>query len=103
MKSNDLEALYTAVDMASAAADGFRDGRASVVALESFACEMVEAAFEGGSFDGGDIQDIAVKHGLLRTETRDEECGDVCACREHGFPAECYRKTELLTGWSVKE
>jgi len=31
MKSNDLEALYKAVDMATAAADGFRDGRASVV------------------------------------------------------------------------
>lgn len=65
-------------------------------ALKAFACEMVEAAFEGGSFDGGDIQDIAVKHGLLQIEQRTEECGEICACSEYGFPTECYRKTELL-------
>lgn len=69
-------------------------------ALKAFAREMINAAFEGGSFDGGDIQDIAVKHGLLRIERREEECGEVCACRSEGdgFPAECYRKTELLLG-----
>ncbi len=31
MKSNDLETGYTAVDMTTAAAQGFRDGVASVV------------------------------------------------------------------------
>ena len=64
--------------------------------LKAFAVEMINAAFEGGSFDGGDIQDIAVKHGLLRIEKREDECGERCACREYGFPAQCYRKTELL-------
>lgn len=69
-------------------------------ALKAFANDMITAAFEGVSFDGGDIQDIAVKHGLLRIEQRTEECGDVCACRSEGdgFPAECYRKTALLRG-----
>jgi hypothetical protein len=67
-------------------------------ALKAFASEMIAAAFEGGSFEGGDIQDIAVKHGLLRIEQRSEECGEVCACREYGFPAECYRKTDLVKG-----
>lgn len=69
-------------------------------ALKAFANDMITAAFEGGSFEGGDIQDIAVKHGLLRIEQRTEECGDVCACRSEGdgFPAECYRKTALLRG-----
>lgn len=69
-------------------------------ALKDFANDMITAAFEGGSFDGGDIQDIAVKHGLLRIEQREEECGEVCACRSEGdgFPAECYRKTALLRG-----
>ena len=66
------------------------------VGLRAFACEMVDATFEGGSFDGGDIQDIAVKHGLLRIEPRNEECGEVCPCHEYGFPAECYRKTDLI-------
>lgn len=36
MENKGLEAKYTAVDMASAAADGFRDGRASVVVDLSF-------------------------------------------------------------------
>ncbi|GEM_PF-1742625 len=70
--------------------------RAEVEALRAFGNEMVSAAFWGGSFDGGDIQDIAVKHGLLRVEQREAECGDACACSEYGFPSECYRKTELL-------
>ena len=64
--------------------------------LNAFAVEMVNASFEGGSFDGGDIQDIAVKHGLLQIEQREDECGEACACREYGFPAQCYRKTEVL-------
>lgn len=66
-------------------------------ALLSFANEIISASYEGGSFEGGDIQDMAVKHGLLRIESRAEECGEACACREYGFPAECYRKTSLLS------
>jgi hypothetical protein len=66
--------------------------------LKGFAIELVNASFEGGSFEGGDIQDIAMKHSLLRIERREAECGEVCACREYGFPAECYRKTPILGG-----
>lgn len=66
------------------------------LSLDAFAKEMVDAAFEGGSLDGSDIQDIAVKHGLLRIENRTEECGEVCACAGFGFPIECYRKTDLI-------
>ncbi len=64
--------------------------------LKAFAVEMINASFEGGSFDGGDIQDIAMKHGLLMIERREDQCGEVCPCREYGFPAECYRKTPIL-------
>lgn len=64
--------------------------------LRAFANAMVEAAFEGGSLDGGDIQDIAVNHGVLRIEVRAESCGEACNCHDFGFPVECYRKTELL-------
>ncbi|MBV2205574.1 MAG: hypothetical protein KUL87_09135 [Pseudomonas sp.] len=70
--------------------------RAEVERLRAFSNEIVSGAFEGGSFDGGDIQDMGVRHGLLRIEQREDECGEVCACREYGFPSECYRKTELL-------
>jgi hypothetical protein len=93
----DPVSAYTAVDMTTAAAGGFRDGqKAANDSLKAFANELISASFEGGSFDGGDIQDIAVKHGLLQVEQRTEACGEVCACSEHGFPAECYRKTDLL-------
>ena len=64
--------------------------------LRAFANELISASYEGGSFDGCDIQDIAVRHGLLRIEQRDGECGEACACREYGFPIDCYRKTVLL-------
>lgn len=70
--------------------------RAEAERLRAFANEIVSCAFEGGSFDGGDIQNMGVKHGLLRIEQRENECDEVCACREYGFPTECYRKTELL-------
>lgn len=71
--------------------------------LRAFANDMIGACFEGGSFDGSDIQDAAVKHGLLRIEPRSEECGELCACREYGFPAECYRKTPILNAETSKE
>lgn len=77
--------------------DTLRAQLAELDALRSFANEIISAAYEGGSFEGGDIQDMAVKHGLLRIESRAEECGKSCACLEYGFPAECYRKTALLS------
>jgi len=77
--------------------DSLRAQLAERDALRSFANEIIAAAYEGGSFEGGDIQDMAVKHGLLRIESRVAECGESCACREYGFPAECYRKTALLS------
>lgn len=65
-------------------------------ALAAFAIEMVSASREGGSFDAGDIQDMAVKHGLLVIEPRQTECGEYCACSEYGFPSDCYRNSLLL-------
>ena len=64
--------------------------------LVSFALELIDGAGEGGSFDGGDIQDAGVRHGLLVVEQRDESCGEHCDCAEYGFPAECYRLTPAL-------
>ncbi|SET89482.1 hypothetical protein [Pseudomonas graminis] len=64
--------------------------------LREFANEIVSAAYEGVSYDGGEIQDIAVKHGLLRAERHTEACAEHCACIEYGFPTVCLRRTELL-------
>ena len=35
---------------------------------QKFARELLCASFEGCSFDGGDIQELALKHGLVRIE-----------------------------------
>ena len=64
--------------------------------LAAFALELIDGAVEGGSFDGGDIQEAGVRHGLLVVEQRVESCGEHCDCAEYGFPAECYRLTPAL-------
>lgn len=62
--------------------------------LRAFARELIQGAFEGGGFDGGDVQDIAVKHGLLVPVTATEPCGESCRCVEYDeFPQTCYRMT----------
>jgi hypothetical protein len=67
-----------------------------VRALAAFALELIYGAWEGGSFDGGDIQEAGVRHGLLTVEQRQESCGEHCDCAEYGFPSECYRLTPAI-------
>lgn len=64
--------------------------------LAAFALELIDGAWKGGSFDGGDIQEAGVRHGLLAVEQREESCGEHCDCAEYGFPSECYRLTPSL-------
>lgn len=65
--------------------------------LAAFAVEVITVSYEGGSYDACEIQDMAVKHGLLRIEERNEPCRpDGCACAQYGFPAECYRHTDAM-------
>jgi len=71
--------------------------------LRAFAQEIMEAWPEGG-IDGGDLQDIATRHGLLTPKIMHSPCGDNCACYEVVGPdefesgVECFIKTPLLTG-----
>lgn len=37
-----------------------------------------------------------LKENFADFEPREDECGEACACREYGFPAECYRKMPIL-------
>jgi hypothetical protein len=62
-----------------------------------FVNEAVNCAFDGGGFDGGTIQELAERLGLLKKETMREPCGEGCRCAESVpfFPTECYRKTYL--------
>lgn len=63
--------------------------------LAAFAQEMIKGALEGGSFDGGDIQGSAERHGVLTKEVMTRSCagpeGDCPCAWNAGFPAECYR------------
>lgn len=73
--------------------------------LRAFAQAIMEAWPEGG-IEGDDLQEIAVKHGMLAPEIRHEPCGEWCNCNCLGdFDSadwqrgvECYRRTALLTG-----
>lgn len=89
-------ALYQAAARLEEQAEEIQRLQAEVEALRQFVNEIISGTLAGGSFDGGDIQEMAVQHGLLRSEQRDEACGDVCNCSEFGFPCECFRKTALL-------
>lgn len=67
------------------------------MSIKSFAYEIIDLASNGANFDGADIQEIAVKHDLLRLTKVTESCGENCICAEFDdFPQWCYRKTDLL-------
>lgn len=71
--------------------------------LLAFARDIL-ASFPEGGLDGGDLQEIAVKHGLLVPETRYAPCGEdgACSCAEYVAADEfadgvtCYRRAEWL-------
>ena len=48
--------------------------------LRAFAREVMKAWPDGG-IEGDDLQEIAVKHGMLSPETRFEPCGEWCNCK----------------------
>ena len=46
--------------------------------LQKFARELLTASFEGCGFDGDDIQQLALKHDLVRVETYDPQVHLLC-------------------------
>lgn len=48
-----------------------------------------------GDIDGWDLQDEAIKCGLLEERTVTEPCGDYCDCSD--FPTQCYFETDEVT------
>ncbi len=66
-------------------------------ALVAFAHGMMRRAWEGSGADGGDIQDTALRCGLLVAVTATEPCGESCSCVEYDdFPQTCYRAADWL-------
>jgi hypothetical protein len=71
--------------------------------LRNFANAMINIAFVGGDADGGRIQDLATEFGLLTPQTRQDRCTDAtCSCAEHGFPATCYTRAEILSSTDIQ-
>ncbi len=71
--------------------------------LRAFAKAVMESWPEG-DVDGGDLQELAEKFGLISPLTVTEPCGEYCRCQEYGdFPQTCYRRTELLMGTALSE
>lgn len=71
--------------------------------LRAFAQDVMQAWPEG-DLDGGELQDAAVRHGLLRETHPAEPCGENCWCAEYYGDDEfkdggaiCYKPTELLS------
>ena len=71
--------------------------------LRAFAKEIMDHWPESG-VDGDDLQEIAVKHGLLAPTVKYKPCGENCSCADHAGTDEfknglvCFVKTKLLTG-----
>lgn len=105
---NVKEALEWAENMKHGAldVDPFRVLAAEVRRLEverdrlrGFAQAVMEVWPEG-DMDCGDLQDIAVNHGILEPQQMASPCSESCYCAEYygpdDWPITCYRHTELM-------
>jgi hypothetical protein len=70
-------------------------------------CNEIMDIWPEGDVSGDQLQEIAVKHGLLKPEIRhvscrnDEYrcfCEEMCSAEEFVAGVECFRKTPILTG-----
>lgn len=65
--------------------------------VEDFVRELLRAWDFSGDIDGGQLQDMAIKHGVLKEVVITEPCGDDYTCRcinyyhEDDYPAICCR------------
>lgn len=63
--------------------------------FRAFADEVINATWDGFD-DAENIQDVALKHGLLKERVMKEPCGEGCRCAsyyaEDEWPITCYHK-----------
>ena len=66
--------------------------------LKAFARDITVLVHDAMDLNGGDVEEIALKHGLLKSVEVFEPCSEVgCICAEVGdFPLYCNRTTELI-------
>lgn len=100
------ERLLAQIEMLISANNGIAHERN---ALRGFVADILDDWPDCSSLDGGDIQSLAVKHGLLAGTVVHVPCngGDPdkpCHCEEYCTPDEfhlgvtCYRRTDLVKG-----
>ena len=82
--------------------------------LRAFAAAVLGDWPDSGTLDGGDVQELAIKHGLLRAKdpAPTRPCSDEgCFCAEYRGTdfngefdggIECYERTTLLLGHNTK-
>lgn len=73
--------------------------------FKGFTDALLVVAWEGGSYDGADLLDVALKYGIVKKVEVTESCGDNCQCAEYEFPSTCYQKTydEFNPDWDMLE
>lgn len=72
--------------------------------MKSFIRELFDIYYpDCGDIDGGELQDLAEKHGILVPEIRHEPCGEFCNCAQVCYDEEwqegvkCYRLANWLS------
>jgi hypothetical protein len=106
-KINPLHYEHTGLKAVGVSRGDLIERNEAIDKLRAFAQVIMENWPEAG-FDGFQLQDEAVKYGLLEPEIRYESCvdGAFCQCAEYynedDFKSgvECFRKTKLLMGES---
>lgn len=96
---------FTADQLRTAVLEDRKRREAQIDCLRAFA-QGVMRSWPMGDVDGGALQDLAIKHGLLKLQEPlpTAPCGEHCGCAEFissdewADGIECYRKTPLLTG-----
>jgi hypothetical protein len=95
--ANDLEAAAKEIERLACGNE--------IKQLKSFVNNLCEGVFDGGSYDGSDIQEMMLNHGLLikhivyescETDKKCCNCIEFCSTEEFELGVECYRKAEFL-------
>ena len=82
---NDAQCSVTAMELLAL--------RARVATLEALHRELAQICWEGGSLDGGELQDMLIKHDILVEVMVEKPCSERCNCEDNDavFPTTCYR------------
>lgn len=66
--------------------------------LKALVAKLAEICWDGGSLDGGELQEMLVEAGVLTGVVINAPCGGRCRCSEYDVdpPWVCYRLTEAF-------